>query len=81
MKLAENQKSKTDLAVQVMEQMQTRSQGLYENSMKASKLAEEADCETISSKQIIQMVLQMFLSFSNYIEETHAVVENLVDGL
>jgi methyl-accepting chemotaxis protein len=77
--LSENQKAKTDLAVQIMEQMQIRSQGLYENSMQASKLAEEADVESMSSKQIIEMVLHMFKSFSNYVEETHAVVKNLVD--
>ena len=77
--LTENQKSKTDQAVQIMEQMQMRSQGLYENSMQASILAEEADGESMSSKQVINMVLQMFQSFSSYIEETHAVVENLVD--
>lgn len=77
--LSENQKSKTDEAVQVMEQMQNRSQSLYENSMQASKLAEEADVESASSTQIIQMVLHMFQSFAEYINETNSVVETLVE--
>jgi methyl-accepting chemotaxis protein len=76
--VVKSQKSKTDLAVQIMEQMHMRSQGLYENSIQASKLAEEADVESTSSTQIIQMVLHMFNSFSAYIQETHAVVNDLV---
>ncbi len=78
-RLSESQKIKTDLAVQVMQQMQAKSQGLYENSMQASKLAEEADGESMSSRQVIQMVLHMFESFAKYIEVTHVDVENLVD--
>lgn len=76
--LSGEQKTKTEQAVQVMEQMHVRSQGLYENSTKASDLAQKADEESIGSKQVIEMVLHMFQSFSDYITETHAVVENLV---
>jgi methyl-accepting chemotaxis protein len=76
--LTESQKVKTDMAVQIMEQMQTRAQGLYENSMQASKLADAADGESMSSKQVIDIVLQMFQQFSSHIEQTHADVENLV---
>jgi methyl-accepting chemotaxis protein len=76
--LTESQKIKTDMAVQVMEQMQTRALSLYENSMQASKLADEADGESMSSKQVIDIVLHMFQQFSSHIEQTHADVENLV---
>jgi len=76
--LTESQKVKTDLAVEIMEQMQIRVQGLYENSTQASKLADEADGESISSTQVINIVLQMFEQFSNYIDQTHADVVNLV---
>jgi methyl-accepting chemotaxis protein len=76
--LTESQKIKTDMAVQVMEQMQMRAQGLYENSMQASKLADEADGESMSSKQVIDMVLHMFQQFSSHIEQTHTDIENLV---
>ena len=77
--LSESQKLKTDMAVQIMGQMQIRSQGLYENSMRASELAEKADAESMSSTQVINMVLHMFQSFASYIEESVTVVENLVD--
>ena len=77
--LSEQQKVKSHIAVQAMEQMQLRSQSLYENSMQASKLAEETDKESVHSKQIIDMVLKMFQSFTDYIEETNSVVENLVE--
>lgn len=76
--LTESQKIKTDMAVQIMEQMQTRAQGLYENSMQASKLADNADSESLNGKQVIEVVLHMFQQFSNHIEQTHVDVENLV---
>ena len=76
--LAENQKTKADMGVQVMQEMQTRVENLYQNSIKASELTEKADVESASSKQIIEMVLHMFQSFSNYTEETLGVVEQLV---
>jgi methyl-accepting chemotaxis protein len=77
--LSESQKIKTDMTVQVMERMQMRSQGLYENSMQASKLAEAADGESMNSKQVINIVLQMFQQFASHIEQTHTDVESLVD--
>jgi methyl-accepting chemotaxis protein len=77
--LSESQKSRTDIAVQITEQMQLRSQSLYENSMQASTLADKADDESINSKQVINVVLQMFEQFSNHIEQTHTDVSNLVN--
>jgi len=77
--LAASQKKKTDMAVQIMEQMQIRSEGLYENSVKASSLAEKADGESVSSTQVINIVLQMFQQFSSHIDETHHDVNNLVE--
>ena len=77
--LSENQKTKTDMAVQITEQMQLRSQSLYENSLQASKLADKADDESMNSKQVINVVLEMFNQFSNHIEQTHSDVSNLVD--
>ncbi|MCZ6805026.1 MAG: Cache 3/Cache 2 fusion domain-containing protein [Proteobacteria bacterium] len=65
--LSESQKIKTDMAVRIMEQMQMRSQSLYENSMKASELADAADGESMSGTTVINMVLDMFQSFQNYI--------------
>ncbi len=77
--LSEEQKAKSHIAVQAMEQMQIRSKSLFENSVEASKLAEETDTESTHSKQIINMVLEMFQSFTIYIEETNVVVEQLVN--
>lgn len=77
--LSESQKTKTDLAVQITEQMQVRAQSLYENSMQASKLADEADGESASSTQVISIVLHMFQQFSDYIDKTHKDVGSLVE--
>ena len=77
-KLSNDQKDKTDLAVMAMDEMYVRSKGLYENSVKASELAQEADAESKNSKQVIEMVLDMFRSFTTYIETTQSVVNNLV---
>lgn len=77
-RLSESQKAKTDRAVQISEQMQLRSQNLYENSIQASNLADKADGESMNSKQVIDNVLQMFERFSNHIEHTHSDVSNLV---
>jgi methyl-accepting chemotaxis protein len=77
--LSESQKTKTDLAVQVTEQMQVRAQSLYENSMQASELADKADGESMSSTQVINIVLQMFQQFSDYIDKTQTEVSSLVD--
>jgi methyl-accepting chemotaxis protein len=77
--LSESQKTKTDMAVQITEQMQVRAQSLYENSMQASKLADDADGESMSSKQVINIVLHMFQQYSAYIDQTHTDVVSLVD--
>lgn len=62
-----------------MEQMHVRAQGLYENSMQASKLADNADGEAMNSTQVINIVLHMFQQFSVYIDQTHADVQSLVN--
>jgi len=76
--LSEQQKNKANQAVQIMEQMENQAQSLYENSIEASKLAQETDAESEHSKQIINRVLQMFQSFATYIEETNITVKQLV---
>ncbi len=76
--LTESQKNKSDMAVQIINDMQIRSQTLNQNSLKASELAQQADVESVNSKQVVEMVIYMFNSFSTHIEDANNVVGNLV---
>lgn len=76
--ISDRQKIRTDIAVQTIEKMHLRAASLYENSTQASILSNKADDESISGKQDVDRVLQMFEGFTSHIEQTHMDVSSLV---
>ncbi|WP_227816226.1 methyl-accepting chemotaxis protein [Nitrogeniibacter aestuarii] len=77
--IVQNQQAQAVEAVQLMEQLQSRADKLYENSVQASELAARADAESTNNRATIDSVQAMFRSLTEYAEETLAVVHQLVE--
>lgn len=71
-----------DSSLRVNEMMQSLNQqveGLLENSAKALDIAQHADAESGSSRQVITMVLHSIKTFADNLENVTEIVQGLVD--
>jgi methyl-accepting chemotaxis protein len=72
------QKEKTSYVVSIMEELNEKARLLTENTVKAFEITKQAETESVSSKQVITMVLHSINTFAANLENVTKIVESLV---
>jgi methyl-accepting chemotaxis protein len=72
------QKEKTNYVVSIMEELNEKARMLTDNTSKAFEVAKQAEAESVSSKQVITMVLHSINNFAANLEHVTNIVEDLV---
>ena len=72
------QREKTNHVVSIMNELNEKVNLLFENTNKAFEITKEAETESVSSKQVVIMVLNSLNTFAENLENVNQIVTDLV---